>query len=377
MIWVSEILSKESISEGRGLKPRKNFIRAILFFPLAFILIYASPVRAEDPPPISCNDDKGVFNIIAENDLWGNGKDQHFTHGTRFSYATPNISGRCQEEDPGLWEKARGVVQDLVPKVLELEKSRFSFVLGQSIFTPEDITTPSLILNDRPYAGWLYIGFGFLAERPGVFGGDAFDTFEADIGVVGPASLAEYIQEGWHDVIDTTDPEGWGNQLKNEPGFLLTYERKWRLYKSDQEAGGLQFDFMPHAGVALGNVFTYGAVGATARVGMHLQADYGAPRIRPGVQGSDFFDRPKGAFGWYLFAGVEGRAVGRNVFLDGNTFENSHSVGKKTFVGDLQVGLVVTFREFRLAFTNIFRTDEFSGQNEADEFGAISASFRF
>ncbi len=377
MIQVLKKFHSRGAREARSLIFRKNFFLAVQFFSLALILNLTPQARAEDAPPNSCSDDKGVFNIIAENDLWGNGTDKHFTHGTRFSYATPNISGLCKEEDPGLWEKARGVVQDLVPKVLELEHSRFSFVLGQSIFTPENIKTPSLILNDRPYAGWLYVGFGFLAERPGVFGGDAFDTFEADIGVIGPASLAEYIQEGWHDVINTTDPEGWGNQLENEPGFLLTYERKWRFYKSDPQAAGLQLDFMPHAGVALGNVFTYGALGATARIGMHLEADYGAPRIRPGVQGSDFFDRPKGAFGWYIFAGVEGRVVGRNVFLDGNTFENSHSVGKNTFVGDLQVGLVVTFREFRLAFTNIFRTDEFAGQNEGDEFGAISASFRF
>lgn len=353
----------------------KNSISIILS--VALILIWSPKVRADDPSVGNCDSDKGVFNITAENDLWGNGSDRHFTHGTRFSYVSRNISDQCKENDPGLWEDFRGVVQSAVPHVLELDTSRFSLVLGQSIFTPENISQSALIPNDRPYAGWLYVGFGFVTERPGVFGGDAFDTFEADIGVIGPASLAEFIQEGWHDVISTTDPEGWDNQLENEPGLLLTYERKWRLIKSDPTGSGLQFDFMPHAGLALGNVFTYGAIGATVRVGMHLQADYGPPRIRPGVQGSDFFNRPDGAFGWYLFAGVEGRAIGRNVFLDGNTFEDSHSVAKKTFVGDLQVGLVVTFKEFRLAFTNIFRTEEFYGQNETDEFGAISASIRF
>jgi len=37
----------------------------------------------------------------------------------------------------------------------------------------------------------------------------------------------------------------------------------------------------------------------------------------------------------YLFAFVDGRAVGRDIFLDGNTFTDSHSVTRKTFVGDL------------------------------------------
>jgi len=29
----------------------------------------------------------------------------------------------------------------------------------------------------------------------------------------------------------------------------------------------------------------------------------------------------------------------------------------------------------RLAFTNVFRTEEFNGQGELDEFGSVSASF--
>ena len=39
------------------------------------------------------------------------------------------------------------------------------FILGQSIFTPEDITNPNLIVNDRPYAGWLYFGIGLIKRH--------------------------------------------------------------------------------------------------------------------------------------------------------------------------------------------------------------------
>ena len=353
-----------------------KFISKISGFCLLFLMLIAPSIGSAEDDTGSCDDDGSVFNIIAENDLWGNGADRHFTHGTRFSYVSKDLSEQCREgQEPGLWEKFRGGVQSVAPKILELNTSRFSLVLGQSIFTPENIARSDLIVDDRPYAGWLYLGFGFMAQRDEE--GKVLDMFEADIGAVGPASLAEYIQEGWHDVINTTDPEGWEHQLKNEPGIQLNYERKWRLYNTDPGSPGLEFDLMPHAGVALGNVFTYGALGATLRVGKHIKADYGPPRIRPGVQGSDFFVQPDGAFGWYVFAGVEGRVVGRNVFLDGNTFEDSHSVDKKNLVGDLQVGLVITFKKMRFAFTNIFRTEEFEGQKETDEFGAISASFRF
>jgi lipid A 3-O-deacylase len=51
------------------------------------------------------------------------------------------------------------------------------------------------------------------------------------------------------------------------------------------------------------------------------------------MPGAAYFQTPKGGFGWCLFASFEGRAVARNIFLDGNTFTDSHSIDKKTFVG--------------------------------------------
>ncbi|RPJ22911.1 MAG: DUF2219 family protein, partial [Desulfobacteraceae bacterium] len=66
-----------------------------------------------------------------------------------------------------------------------------------------------------------------------------------------------------------------------------------------------------------------------------------------------------------------------NVFLDGNTFTDSHSVDKKPFVGDLQTGLVVQYDRFRITYTQIFRTKEFDGQEDGDIFGSVSLSYQF
>ena len=118
------------------------------------------------------------------------------------------------------------------------------------------------------------------------------------------------------------------------------------------------------------------AGGLILRVGRDLPDDYGPPRIRPSLPGSDFFV-PTGAFGWYLFAGVEERAVARNIFLDGNTFAHSRSVDKNTWVGDFQYGIAVTVGATRIALTEINRTREFEGQQHPDSFGALTVGFRF
>jgi len=44
-----------------------------------------------------------------------------------------------------------------------------------------------------------------------------------------------------------------------------------------------------------------------------------------------------GDFGWYVFLGTQGRAVGHNIFLDGNSVRESASVEKKPLVADFMV----------------------------------------
>lgn len=312
-------------------------------------------------------DSSQFFNLQFENDLFGSGEDSHFTHGTRISYLT-------REQPTGFEGTIKSSVLAVIPKFLIPKTRRFGLIFGQSIFTPEDISRSDLILDDRPYAGWLYLGAGFVTE-----GGEEnkfMENLEINLGVVGPGALGEQIQTGWHDLINIKEPQGWDNQLNNEPGFILFYERKWPLRPPQKKLNKI-VDLTPSAGFALGNVFTYFATGLTLRLGYNVPNDYGPPRIRPGLAGSGFFT-PQNDFTWYIFAGVEGRAVGRNIFLDGNTFQDSHSVDKKILVGDLQVGIVLTlYRNFRMGFTNVFRTKEFNGQPEPDEFGSLNFSYRW
>jgi len=82
-------------------------------------------------------------------------------------------------------------------------------------------------------------------------------------------------------------------------------------------------------------------------------------------------------WGWYAFAGVEGRAVARNIFLDGNTFSDSPSVDSLPLIGDLQFGIVATYNQIRLSFTQIMRTEEFEGQNDGDHYGSIALTYLF
>jgi hypothetical protein len=335
------------------------FLRVVIF--LVFILFtgtLVSQAEVEEPGYI-CS-------VQFENDFFGGGTDRHFTHGTAFNCLTKPIPWIVEAADKLPWftyEKAQFDEKDL--------QARASLSLGQNIYTPEDISEKELIKEDRPYAGWLYLGFGLAANQ----GSRRFDKIELTLGVVGPWSMAEEVQETWHSFFSLEEPRGWDNQIDNEPAVNLFYEQAWRF----DERGfltGLEYDVIPHFGGALGNVFTHAAAGFTVRVGPDLLEDFGPPRIRPSLPGGGFFRNRKG-FNWYLFAGVEGRTVLRNIFLDGNTFSDSHSVDKKILVGDLQAGIAIQYRRYRLAYTQIFRTKEYDGQDRADQFGSLSISCQF
>jgi len=307
----------------------------------------------------SGGDEKGILTLVIENDLFSN-IDRHYTHGTRVAWLSP-------ERELPPWMKRWA---DRAPLFAEDGRNRFSFAFGQDIFTPDDITRSELIRTDRPYAGWLYGAIGVVSDN-----GTRLDNLELTLGLVGPTSLAKQSQRLVHQIIGADDPKGWGNQLDNEPGIVLTYERKWRSIVT-LGGDGLATDFTPYAGGAVGNIFTHASVGVVGRIGFDLPADYGPPRVRPSQPGSDFF-RPSQSLGGYLFAGVESRFVARNIFLDGNSFGPSHDVKRKPVVGDFQVGAAVIWGQVRIAYTQVFRTREFDGQPHNDQFGALTLSVRY
>jgi hypothetical protein len=136
------------------------------------------------------------------------------------------------------------------------------------------------------------------------------------------------------------------------------------------------FDIEPHFGGAIGNVYDYANAGGAVRLGFNMPDDYIPSQIEPAVPGAGFF-RPVAAFGAYLFAGIDARAVARNIFLDGNSFQTSRNVDKKNFVSDIQYGAVMALDRYRLALTHTMRSREFRAQPASDEFTTITMSARF
>ncbi len=79
----------------------------------------------------------------------------------------------------------------------------------------------------------------------------------------------------------------------------------------------------------------------------------------------------------YVFAGLQGRAVAHNIFLDGNTFSGSLRVRKRHIVADAQAGLVVSCGGLRFSYTLVRRSREFATQQDPHYFAAFSLTARY
>lgn len=355
--------------------------------PLALLLLLAlavlaplGPARADDAAPALeplAPEDSYTVTFYDENDFFA-GTDEHYTNAFRISALSKDLPRYAQE--PFLRDNAPWLAQALesIPLMSgrpEGTTYNVGFSLGNSIYTPVDTRADGLQTNDRPYAGYTYLGLALHAKNA-----TRLDTFEIAVGVVGPSSGGKLVQDSWHHLINKYRSQGWKHQLHDEPALNLTWQRTQRPLLVGL-GRGWALDALPHYGGTLGNVFTYANAGGQVRVGRYLPADFGVSLIRPGsivgAPGSPDDPQVTGRLAYNVFAGVDGRAVARNIFLDGNTWRDSHSVTRKPFVADLYCGASVLWRRWTFTYTHVYRSPEFEGQHDGQLFGSFSVGYTF
>jgi lipid A 3-O-deacylase len=333
---------------------------------LALAQLFASAAAAE-PEPFRCNAASACeFQLYIENDSFGAGTDRYYTNGIKF--------GGGSDADSVINLLVQGPARSALERFSDhLGEVSVGLFLGQNMYTPRRITVSQPQSNDRPWAGWLYLG----GVAQSVLG-NRLQTMELDIGLVGPAALGREMQTEWHKLVGADRPQGWSDQLRNEPGFLIAYLQKWRFGPPT----GLQV--VPHLGATAGNVMTLARVGGVVRAGQNMTG-FGTDTIEPGgamlqrTRQSDPQSRD-GDRGWYVFVGLDSRLVARNIFLDGNSFRDGPSVERRVLVHDFTAGLSIRRAPLAVSITRVRRSEEFTspaGGGGRQRFLSLNFSWAF
>jgi lipid A 3-O-deacylase len=312
------------------------------------------PAYAQSTTPAA--DPASIVTVDVENDAVA-GTDRDYSSGLRVNYVSPT-----------------GDLPDFVARAGHVlwgnGQQRISIGLSQSIFTPYDTQIDPPLPFQRPYAATLTANFALIQDTQ-----DYRSVLGLDLGMVGPAALGREVQNGFHELIGDTPNRGWAYQIHNEPLGEITSERTYRV--SMGNLAGLETDILPELTIGLGNERVYAQTGGLVRIGQGLTTDFGASRIRPGLTGSDAYTPSRG-FVWYLFAGIDGQAVGHDITLDGNTAESSAHVTRTPFVGEAEGGVAVVAYGVKLTYTEVVQTHEYRDQYSGlFQFGAVTLSTRF
>lgn len=270
-----------------------------------------------------------------ENDLLA-GEDRHYTNGAEVSH-----SGSLEP--------------DRLPALLRGGQREWDLAIGQQIYTPEDTAARVPEPSDRPYAGLAYLRFGVIRRDTTA---EVRDRLELTLGLVGPASGAEAAQRLVHRLTGSSPAEGWAHQLRHEPVLALRYAVSPRLARA--HALGLDADLTADLELAIGNLTTHAGVGGVLRVGLRVPDEYGAT-------GS-------ASLRCYLTARAHIRAVGYDLLLDGNLLRaGGPHVRRQPLVAELSLGLTVALSDrLAISYTHTYRSSQFVGQRQGDQFGTVS-----
>ena len=331
----------------------------------ALLLCCAAPAHAADKPAEPPLDLRGSeIQIFIENDSFS-GSDKYYTNGIKIGGGIP------ADKVSKLFTFTPNTLLDAITNGAS---NHFGLFIGQNLYTPRNITIAAPQPNDRPWAAWAYIGAVAQSVKE-----DRLHTVEVDVGFVGAPALGRQAQTFWHEyIVDAPEPKGWGNQIRAEPGILLTYMHKRRYGHSS----GIQI--VPHAGLSVGTIMTLARAGGIVRFGQNMTG-FGPDSIEPGGamlknarrQQDEGRHQP---WEWFAFAGVDGRLIAHNIFLDGSLFRDGPGIARNDKVYDITAGLSARIDKVRVSLTRIKRSEEFTtplGGSGEQRFYSINLGIEF
>jgi len=285
--------------------------------------------RINIPLPMKYSKPLRSISLSIDNDIFTN-TDYYYTHGT--SISVTGIGNRLYRALPGL-----GFYGD----------DSYEMSLHQNLFTPINPESGDLVPEDRPFAGLLFFRF---TKHSVLHKSKIQLKSEWVIGVIGPSSLGEKIQQSIHEL----QPTGWTYQVQDDLllNLNLELEKGIMVYEN--------FEFAASAGINAGSMNTGALVSGKIIAGkLHprnksYQQSYSGEQKRTKTIHYQFSFKPSVQYVMHN-ASLNGGWINT---LSQHTFARSEI---KPMVASVQAGLCISYAEWDLNMYLNYISSEFNG----------------
>jgi hypothetical protein len=325
-------------------------------------------VLSEDNSFTTINYD-GIFSFSMDNDTYYD-QDSNYTAGGRISWLSNEIDINSKE---GFYPKLLRAFSFLPAIGSDDYTHQVGFSLGLGLSTASDIEDPDPPETERPYAGiW------FFNTTLNAYTEKSLQTWTLTLGWMGPSTHGEDTQNWIHKQVGSPEAQGWDEQLEDEPILNVWYRFKHRLLRN-HFTKAFDYDIIGGIGGGLGNFYTGASINSVFRIGYNLPMNFGptADNLTDDDRNAVLANPPRDKFYIYVYAGVGGMAMAQYLTLDGNTFEDSHSIEKENLVGIWVNGLSLGYKRFAFTMRHAYSTDLHKEQHGSYEFASTTISWYF
>ena len=292
---------------------------------------------------------KNEFGFKSENDSYlAQGSDRYYTNGLFISFRRATDQTKLRNG---------------------LEKKIYELTVGQKIYNPISGYAPNPATQDRPFAGYLYAGGSLSWFKSN----ETALKVSAELGTVGPSSLAEDGQELLHNTVGFYELAGWEYQIKDEAAINLSFQYTRLLHRLVDNLADISLEGYAN----LGTTYNGAGIGVLMRAGninqlfntSYLNASIGNNAKTKGLVAREafFYVKPQLNF------------VAYDATVQGSMFRNNSPItfDVKPIVFAQQVGFNYSSKRFTADFGVIFKTKEIKSSARAHQWGAISLYYRF
>jgi lipid A 3-O-deacylase len=292
---------------------------------------------------------KNEFGFKSENDSYlAQGSDRYYTNGLFLSFRRAT---------------------DQTKLTNGLEKKIYELTVGQKIYNPISGYAPNSEAQDRPFAGYLYAG-GSLSWFNS---NESALKVSAELGIVGPSSLAEDGQDLLHNAVGFYELAGWEYQIKDEAAINLSVQYTRLIHRLVDNLADISLEGYAN----LGTTYNGAGIGVLMRAGninqlfntSYLNASIGNNAKTKGLVAREafFYVKPQLNF------------IAYDATVQGSMFRNNSPVtfDVRPIVFAQQLGFNYSSQRFTADFGVIFKTKEIKSSARAHQWGAISLYYRF